>query len=398
MRKTHIAATALLAALLAGGLPATAQAQRSPFAPRVLVDDKVVSNYEYDQRLRFMRLLNAPGDLQAEAEKTLIEDRLRMGAAQRMKIRLTSAQIEAGMAEFAARFEMDVAQFVAILEGNGVARATFRDFVHAGLLWREVVRQRFGANAPMSVYEPEIDRSLSTMAQTGTARVLLSEILLPASRRNQAVELAQTLRGEAGFAAAARQHSLGPSAADGGRVDWRDVATLPQDVLSAVAAAGRGKITPPVRLADGRYAIYLVRQIEERPAVTPQTTAIDHARLVIGPAGDAATAAALARIRERVDVCNDLNAHPGQLTRETVALTALPGDTAARLAPLDEGEMVSYVAGGAQVVLMLCSRRVLSAGEPDRDAIRGRLIEQRVTGQAEIYLQQLRSNAHIRRP
>lgn len=398
MRKTHIAATALLAALLAAGQPGTALAQGSPFAPRVLVDDKVVSNYEYDQRLRFMRLLNAPGDLLAEAEKTLIEDRLRMIAAQRMKIRLSPAQIEAGMAEFAGRFEMEVAQFVQILEGNGVARATFRDFVHAGLLWREVVRTRFGATAPMSVYEPEIDRSLSTMAQTGTARALLSEILLPASRRNQAVELSQTLRSEAAFAAAARQHSMGPSAADGGRVDWRDVTAMPQEVLAAVGTAGRGKVTAPVRLADGRYALYFVRQIEERPAVTPQTTAVDHAKLVVGPAGDAATTAAVAAIRARVDVCNDLNAHPGQLTRATVALSALPGDIAARLAPLDEGEMVTYVAGGAQVVLMLCSRRVMSAAEPDRETIRGRLIESRVTGQADIYLQQLRSNAYIRKP
>lgn len=398
MRQTLVAATALLAALIAIGQPDAARAQGSPFAARLLIDGKAISNYEYDQRLRFMRLLNAPGDLLAESEKTLIEDRLRFIAGDRAKIRLTPAQIEAGMTEFASRFEMELAQFTGILEANGVARATFRDFVHAGLVWREVVRARFGNAAPFSIYDAEVDRSLSTLTQTNTTRVLLSEILLPAARRNQAMELSGSLRGEAAFANAARAHSLGPTAAEGGRVDWRNAATLPQQVLQAVGAVRPGQVTQPVRLADGRYAIYLVRQLEERPAVTPQTTAVDYARLVVPGAGTPAADAVLARVQTQIDSCNDLNALPGQLSRETVAQNALPADVAGRIAGLDDNEYVTYAAGGAQIVLMLCSRQIKSEAEPDRDVIRGRLVEARVVGQADIYLQQLRSNAHIRRP
>lgn len=398
MRQTLVAASALLAALIAIGQPDVAMAQSGPFSPRLLIDGKVISNYEYDQRLRFMRLLNAPGDLLQEAEKSLIEDRLRLIAGDRMKIRLRPAQIEAGMTEFAGRFEMDLPKFVSILESNGVARATFRDFVHAGLVWREVVRNRFGNAAPFSIYEAEIDRSLSTLTQKGTTRVLLSEILLPAARRNQAMELATTLRGEAAFANAARAHSLGPTATDGGRVDWRNAATLPQQVLQAIGGIRPGQVTQPVRLPDGRYAVYLLRRIEEKPAVSAQTTAVDYARLVLPGAGTPATEATLAKVRSDIDACNDLNALPGQLTRETVTQSALPGDIAGRLAPLDENEFVTYASGGAQIVLMLCSRRVQSDAEPDREVIRGRLIESRVVGQADVYLQQLRSNAHIRRP
>lgn len=399
MRQTLIAATTALALAMGAALsPAPASAQGSPFAPRVLVDGKAVTNYEYDQRLRFMTLLNAPGDLRKEAEKTLIDDRLRLMAGERMKLRLTPEQIEGGMTEFAGRFELGLPEFLEILQANGVAPETFRDFVRAGLVWREVVRARFGADALDAILEPEIDRGLSILTQKVTTRVLLSEILLPTSKRVLADELSKSLRGEAAFAAAARAHSLGPSAAEGGRVDWRNAAVLPQSVVAALEGLNPGQVTAPVRLPDGRYALYLLRQIELRDKVTPQATGVDHARLVIPGAGTPAGDAALAAVKARVDRCNDLNAHPGALTRETVAQSALPRDLAAVLAPLDENELTSYVAGGAHVVVMLCSRRVLGEGEPDRDAVRARLAEARVVSEAELYLARLRANARITRP
>lgn len=395
MRKTLIAACTMIALSL-GAAPVLAQG--SPFAPRVLVDGKAITNYEYDQRLRFMTLLNAPGDLRKEAEKTLIEDRLRLSAGERLKLRLTPQQIEAGMTEFASRFEMDLAQFLEIIQANGVAPETFRDFVRAGLIWREVIRLRFGPGALDAVSEPEIDRALSVLTQKNTTRVLVSEILLPTSKRVLADELSKTLRGEAAFAAAARQHSLGPSAAEGGRVDWRNAAALPQQVVIALEGLQPGQVTAPVRLPDGRYALYLLRQIDLREGVSPQTTAVDHARLVIGGAGTAAGDAVLAQVQARVDRCNDLNAFPGDLTRATVVQTALPRDLAAVLDGLDENEMAITTAGGAHVVVMLCSRRVQGEGEPDRDTIRGRLAETRVGSEAELYMAQLRSNARIVRP
>jgi peptidyl-prolyl cis-trans isomerase SurA len=395
MRQTLIAACTLIALSL-GTVPVLAQG--SPFAPRVLVDGKAITNFEYDQRLRFMTLLNAPGDLPKEAEKTLIEDRLRLIAGDRLKLRLTPQQIEGGMTEFASRFEMELPQFLEILQANGVAPETFRDFVRAGMIWREVIRLKFGPAALDSIHEPEIDRALSVMTQKNTTRVLVSEILLPASERVLADELSKTLRGEAAFGAAARQHSLGPSAAEGGRVDWRNAAVLPQQVVAALEGLTPGQVTPPVRLPDGRYALYLLRQTDLRDGITPQTTGVDHARLVIGGAGTPAGDAVLAQVMARVDRCNDLNAFAGELTRSTVAQSALPRETAALLAPLDENEMTTFVSGGAHVVVMLCSRRVLGEGEPDRDTIRGRLAEARVVGQADLYLAQLRSNARIQRP
>lgn len=392
-------ARAGLLVLACAALPTVAVAQQNLFAPRILVDDKAITTYEYNQRFAFMRLLNAPGDLAAEAERTLIEDRLRLIAAEREKIRLTPQQIEAGMAEFAARFEMELDQFITILEANGVASQTFRDFVQAGVAWREVLLRRFGPTAMDSVLEPEVDLVLSVMSQAGVVRVQLSELVLGPNDAWRAEELAQTLRGEGAFANAVRSYSIGEGRETGGRQDWRNAATLPPQVLAAIDALGPGQISAPVRLANGNIALYLVRQIDTRERPDASVTAIDHAILRLGPANLPATQAELARLRARVDTCNDLNVISGSLTRETTVQRALPTDLARRLDALDDREMAEYVdSAGNQVVLMLCSRRIASSTEDDRTAARGRVADRKVAQQAELYLDQLRSNAHIRRP
>lgn len=401
MRKTLIAALILTLASVFTG--AVAMAQQGQFAPRLLVDSMVVTNYEYDQRLRFMTLLNAPGDLPKEAERSLIEDRLRMIAGQRAGIRISEAQITAGMEEFAARFEMPYEQFITILEANGVARETYRDFVRAGMIWREVVRARFGPMAPVLVSEADIDRSLSVLVQKSATRVLISEITLPTDGRKLAEEIAAQARSEASFAGLARQHSTAPSAADGGRRDWVVVTSLSPQVAQALEAAGPGKVTAPVQIPTG-WAVYFLRRIEEAKAISPALTAIDYAMLLLPGAGTPATQAQIADLRARTDRCNDLNrwakGQPeGTVKRETVAASKLPRDIAAEIEALDDNEISTRLTrGDAQMVLMLCSRRVLSDMDPSREAVRARLTDERFGMKADHYLQELRANAHIRKP
>lgn len=376
--------------------PLRVEAQSSAFGARLYVDGRAITHYEYDQRLRFMRLLNAPGDLVKQAETTLIDDRLRLAEAAKLKIKLTPKQIEAGMAEFTARFQMPTDQFLNIINQNGVATETFRDFVHAGLVWRDVVRAKYGPTANALIYDAQVDNALSDLMTRGVSRVLLSEIILPSASRNQARELAASLKGESAFAAAARQYSISETAKDGGRLDWVNAAGLPQATLSALAQVGRGGVTPALPTNDGRLAIYLVRSIEEAASLTPATTGVDYAHMIL-PAGDAALAT-VAKIRSDVRACNDLNAYFGQLTRQNVAQNKLPASVSGRLAALDRNEIAIWTENAQQHILMLCQRGVLSSGKPDSNAIKGRLVDAQVGGQAELYLQRLRTNAHIRRP
>lgn len=401
MRLNILSAALLGLGLLGTTLPAPVRA--NPFAPRLLVGESVITRFEFEQRRRFLELLGAQGDLDEMAENALIEDRLRMLDASRVDLKPSPEAIRAGMEEFAARAGLTAEEFVAALEENGVAAQTFRDFVAAGVIWRDIVRGRFSGSVG-SVSEAEIDRALSVDAQKGPLmRAEIAEIVLPSTRTKLAQELADTVRGEAAFAAAAREHSIADSAENGGLVGWVPAGNLPQAVVAQLSGLGVGAVSQPVRVAEG-IAVYQLRGLEQHDAVTPGLTEVDYAMFLIPGARTPEALAEGLRIRAQVDACDDLYAvarglPPERLIREKVARPALPADVAAELAKLDPGESsLALVRGGYTALLMLCSQRVASAIPADRDAVRERIMNERLSAMAEIYLAKLRANTHIRRP
>ena len=104
--------TVLVALLLL--MPATMQsalAQDGLFAPVVTENKQVVTRYEVQQRVLFLKILRQPGDLTKMAMDGLIEDRLRQDAAKTLGVTVTADEVKAGMAEFAARANLSTEAF-----------------------------------------------------------------------------------------------------------------------------------------------------------------------------------------------------------------------------------------------------------------------------------------------
>jgi peptidyl-prolyl cis-trans isomerase SurA len=141
--------------------PLAAQAQ-GDFSPVVYVNDRVVTQFELDQRRRLLVLFRTTGDLGTQAREQLIEDRLRLFAAELDGVRVTDEQIAEGTEEFAGRANLTGAQLLEVLGQAGVSAETFEDFIRAGQAWRDVVRGRFGPRA--QVTEAEVDRAISNAA------------------------------------------------------------------------------------------------------------------------------------------------------------------------------------------------------------------------------------------
>jgi len=423
-----------LLALTAIATPVTAQSGQ--FSPAMIVNDSVITEYELDQRVRFLTLLRVPGDPRAEAEKGLVEDRLRSAAAKAAGVTLNDQQITAGMAEFAGRANLDTEQFLEAIGQGGVASETFRDFVKSGLAWREVVRGKFGPT--VSISEAEIDRAMSVAAQRGAGpRVLLSEILIPTSggtaveMRDVADELAQSIGSEAAFAAAARQYSAAPSRDNGGQVGWVPLTNLPPQVRQVVAGLANGQVSPPIPLGNA-IAIVRLRGLQQGGEIAAANLTVDYAQLLI-PGGRTPEALAEAeRVRGEVDTCDDLyrvarGLPADQLLRETRPQSQVPADIAAELARLDDNEAsTALTRGNALVFLMLCKRSAtlaegagpvvtdISAASadgspaidpelgfgrgPSRAQVREELTNQRLAALAEGYLAELKANAIIRAP
>ncbi|MFD1912359.1 peptidylprolyl isomerase [Halodurantibacterium flavum] len=400
---TLLFAAAVVAAPLAV-TPSAAPAQ-GMFDTRLQVNDRIITNYEVTQRARFLDVLNTSGDLEALALEALIEDRLRLDAAAAYGVTATEEQVRAGMNEFAGRAGMDADQFIAALASDGIDAATFRDFVEAGLLWREVVRQRFG-NRIGQITEADIDLALSASSQQRALRILLSEIVLPGTPEwidqtgPLADELSASIRSEAEFAEAAQQYSASQSREAGGRIDWLPLANLPPAIADMFRNMSPGQVTEPLYLGNA-IVIFQLRALAEEPAPPPSAVTVEYAQFLIPGTGPEAQAEA-ARINASIDTCVDLNRIAAglpqdQLTFTTQSMPEVPQDIGLELARLDANESSARLTrGNATVFLMLCSRRAFAGEAPTRAQAREQVVNQRLNGFSDILLDELRANAFIR--
>ena len=403
-------------------------AQSSPFSPAVFVNDRIITWYEIEQYKRFATLLRQPGNPDEVAVERLIEDRLRMDAAEQLGIAATPEQVEAGMAEFAGRANLTTEQFIAALAQQGVDAETFRSFVESGLVWREVVRARFGARAQIS--DDEIDRALAAASRQSGVQVLISEIVLPANTPQNAAKaqaVADRLAGqtisEGAFAAEARRSSASPSRGRGGRLDWLPLANLPAPVAAQVIGLAPGQVSQPFPVPNAIVLFYL-RDLQETGAPEQNVVAVEWAEFSV------ANQEAARRVAEEVDTCDDLygvaqGLPEDRLRRETRATAEVPADVAMEIAKLDDNEVSEgFSRNGQPIVLMLCARtyelpgftdRPVTAeteidpetGEPvaeeapvqtgpDREQVRSQLVNQRINAYAEGYLAELKADATIR--
>ena len=394
-RMPSLVCLVVLAVLQGGG----AQAQ---FNPIKIVNERAISQYEYDQRLKFMTLLRQPGDLEAEAMTGLVDDRLRQFAADQNGVVLTPEALTAGLEEFAARANLTAEQFVKAINQGGVDAETYRDFVSSGLLWRDLVRAKFGQQ--VQITEAAVDRAIANFKPATAITVLTSEIVIAAKGDGRSAALVRArklsaeLKSGGDFAAAARSNSIGPTAGRGGAVDWKRLSEFAPDAAVAVRSLTTGQVSNPVIL-DDTVVIYLVREQAQEEVATTGQTVVDYAEYIIP--NDGTVAATAAKLRAETDSCDDLytvaRGQPAdRLRRQTVPQSQLPTDVAGAVAALDAGESsIVLVRGGARVFLMLCSRGPAATDLPSRDEIRLQLTNQQLGTLAEIYLEELRSEAII---
>lgn len=388
------------------GLPAQAQ---DLFAPVMFVNDQVISRYELTQRVLFLQLLRQPGDLTEVAMETLINERLQMQATKAVGLELTAEQVMAGMTTFAAQANLTAEEFITAIGQGGVEPQTFRDFVSAGAAWRELIRAKYGPQAAIS--EAEIDRAIAAgLAPGGPVQVLLSEIVLPTDgsvEGGDAMALARRLASgiltESGFNNAARRYSVSDTALSNGRLDWQPIAGLPPAVDANLRAMKVGTVSEPFRRA-GQVVLYFLRGIRQEGGEASTTLALDYAEFLV-PEGPN-TEAEIARIRAGADTCDALYAFgrgqpADRLTRTILPVPEgqVPADLGRVLAGLDANEIdASTRRGGFRVLVMLCSRAPVTEVPVNRDEVRTRLLNARLSGQAELFLSELRAEAVIRTP
>lgn len=387
-----------LALAVAMGLGAAAA--DTAITPKIQVNAEVVTSYELNQRVLLMTALNQQGNIPKAARESLIDDRLRHAAAMAQNVAVANSEVQRGMTEFAARGDLTAEQLITYLAQRNVDAESLRDFIKAGAEWRGAVRARFLGR--ITVTEAEIDRAIAAGVAGGSdLQVSLAEIFLPTTAEggNQTVLAQRIIDGSNtvnAFMIYAQKFSKGPTAGNGGMLDWQSVSALPPEVASAIQGLKPGEASRVVPVTGG-IRIYYLRDESPGPSQGKPAYDIDFALMGFAP-GQQAQAAALAA---KVTSCGALypigrGLPEDALLRQTTPQRSLPGSLAGVLANMDPGDthLMPRADGGTDLV-MLCAMIPQTSIPASRDAVRQQLANRKIGLLAEGWLNQMRSNAII---
>ena len=363
----------------------------------ISVDRAAITNYELEQRVLFFSFLNEPGDTLISSRQSLIDDRLKMAAGSKDGFALTPTELENAMLDFAKNSNQSLGGLLNLLNEGGVDAETFRDYVEVGVVWREVVRKRFGSQSQPT--ESEIDRALAAERAEGDISVLLTEIVLPAGpsqleeSRKIARELAK-ITSISNFSEKAKKLSVSSSRENGGKIPWRNLKDLPNGLRQIIASLRPGQVAKPLEVQNA-IVLFQLRDVEELGLKAPEIISMKFAKITgINSVLDLAT--------KTVNSCNDLYGLV-KLDKDVVLemLTQHPDEieqaTALRLNRLDRHEMSIFSDSSDSIgnMIMLCERNYTTSADISRSEVAKNIRAARLTNLAEGYLAELRTNATV---
>lgn len=396
-------AVSALAVTCIGALATPALAQ-GLFSPAYIVNELVVTNFELEQRIRLLQVLQVPGDPVEEANRELVNDRLRLQAMREAGLVVAEEDITDGIDQFAERAGLTADELILALTETGIEPETFRDYVAIQVGWREYVAARFLSRARPT--EEEIDRA---MGQTGgfTVQVLLSELIMPLTPQNAAQvesianEIQQTTSFDT-FSATAAQYSAADSRLDGGRLGWLPLQNLPAALRPVLLSLKPGEVSQPLRLQNA-LALFQMRGIREASTGSARYAAVEYAQYFIAGGRTPEALAAAKKLTDQVDTCDDWYGLAKEQPEEVLEVVSqspseIPQDIAVALAALDPGESTTSVTrnnGQTLVVLTLCSRTAQVSQDASREEVAQALTQQRLAAFADSFISQLRAEAII---
>ncbi|MGB0498177.1 MAG: peptidylprolyl isomerase [Rubricella sp.] len=386
--------TLLLVALCMAGLAASAQSA-TPFAPAVIVNDRVITRYDVNQRVGMLEAFGERGELREFAQEQLVEETLMLAEAERLGLALNEEQLAAALEEFAGSAGASAADLTGVLRRAGVDRGTLETRVAAQSLWRIIVQRRFAAQARPTPLE--IEDALLAAATEPERELRLSEIAIPVFERGTAGtatlarRLFEELNSGGDFEAAVRQYSRAGSARQNGDIGWIRLSELDPSFRRAVEPLQVGQVSAPVPITRG---VTLLKVTDERPV--PSTDAGRVTLTVLR--ADFANAEAATAARPNLDNCGVTRLQGANAIEEEgpFSLGAVDDpllfETLTSLRPAIPSQPVPRA--GVVSLYLLCDRDV-SATDEERERIADRLYGARLRALADGLMQDLRRAALI---
>jgi len=343
--------------------------------------------------------------------QSLIEERLKIQEAKRLKISTTEPEVREAVSTIESNNNMQAGSFRKLLEERGVDMSTLFAQIEADVAWVKVVRQELRRN--VLVAPEEVKNVLERLkANQGRPEHLLSEIFLPVNVnssegdvRQIADRLVQQARGNTPFAALAQQFSQSPTAAVGGDLGWVLQGELEDELDRAVGNMEPNEISDPIRSTTG-YHILSLRGRRAAGAPDPMMSVVTLSQIYLPTSGGRAMSAAqIAQlsntIATQVTSCAQMNelaarsGGPGSGPIDPLRVGGLPETVRTAVAPMPVGRVSQPLeVPGARLFVMVCTRQD-DSGLPDQEQIAGKLENDKLENLARQKLRDLRRQALI---
>jgi peptidyl-prolyl cis-trans isomerase SurA len=413
----RLAASACILFSLAAASPAVAQETDRIAA---VVNDEIVSLRELEGRLRMALLYSGIPDsmdgrrrVAPQVLRKMIDERLQMQEANRLKISLSPSEIEAGIAMFEQQNGMPKGALLGGLSRAGVDPQLARDQIKADMTWARVAARVL--NSQIKVGEEEVTDRMETLRERrGQPEYLLAEIVLPVDNPAQEDDARQTgerlleqLRAGAPFPALAAQFSRSPTAGAGGSMGWLAVGALDEDLAGPAQQLSKGQVSPLIRTASGFTILRMMDQRISGQVANPDDAQVTMTQVVLPVPKDAPPKQELinraAQITSQAKSCPELEALGRRMGAPTVGSLGTkrvgelngPLRRVAAALPVNRPAPPLDTAEGLQVV-MVCERvESLTVSDPTREQVRRVIEDERMDMLARRYMRNLRRQAFI---
>ena len=357
----------------------------------------VITKYDLDQRILFFKALNFPGNHRREAEKSLIDDRLKEKAAKKLGIKVNQKAIDYEMKKFAELANLTTEQFAANLKKAGVDELTWESYMKIPILWFKTINRKFYTKISDSNQKRQ---DASQKDVRSEAQVLLTEIIVPLKQgteeeTNLTVNMLRKINSLEKFSEAAFKYSAAPTRKLGGKITWQNISNLPAAVKPLVSGLSVGEVTEPL-LIPGGVALFQLRDIRESKYKRKKAMFVDFIEITFPN-----NKKTKSFIIENVFVCDDLysfskSTKNTKLIRKNVKVGSLPKNFTSTLAELDENEYIFDDNNATSKLIMVCGRDQKEKPlESDANEIESNNVNKRMFNLANSYLENLRQEAHI---
>ena len=371
---------------------------KDKFTPAIQVDDMVITNYEVQQRSAFFELLKFPGNPKKEAENSLIDDRLKIRAAEKLGVILKPGALNNEMEIFAKRANLTIDQFSNRLKKAGIDRITWENYMRVPVIWFETVNRKFASEISSSISNNNTENQIITGSEI---QVLLTEIIIPVKsgfeeEADSKIKDLRKINSIKKFSEAASKYSVAPTRDVGGKVKWQNLSSLPSVVRPLIAGLSAGEVSEPLPIPGG-IAIFQLRDFRESGYKKEKSEFVEYAEFIFKKNQKTNNL-----LNSNLMVCDDLysfskNTKNTELFRKNVKVRSLTKNIKSILSNLDENEFIfDQTDNATSKIIMVCGRsKKETLTQNDINEINRNYVNKRLLSLANSYLENLRQEARI---